>query len=97
MTKPSTPSFFLLACFLSCAVGQNTVRRPNILFILMDDLGYSDVGYRDSQFDTPVINYLYSKAIRFDASYTPPNCGASRAALLSGIYPYKLGLQVTLT
>ena len=97
MAKPSVPPFFLLTCFLSCVAAQEAVRRPNILFVLMDDLGYNDVGYRDSQFHTPFIDELHSNAVRFDSSYTPPNCGASRAALLSGVYPHKLGLQVPAT
>ena len=97
MAKPNMLSFFLLTYFLSCVAAHEVLRRPNILFVLMDDLGYNDVGYRDSQFHTPVIDELHANAIRFDSSYTPPNCGASRAALLSGVYPYKLGLQVPAT
>ncbi|KAK7089140.1 arylsulfatase B-like [Littorina saxatilis] len=88
-------STFLVTCFLSCAVAQPVPARkkPNILFVLMDDMGWGDVGFRDSQFHTPTIDGMYSQGVRFNNSYTPPNCGPSRAALLSGVYPWRMGLQ----
>ena len=94
-----TSYLLALTCLAWSVAGQQTGRRPpNILFVLMDDLGYSDVGYRDGRFHTPTLDGLWNSdsAIRFNRSYTPPNCGPSRAALLSGIYPWRLGLQVGL-
>ena len=64
----------------------------------MDDVGYNDVelGFgRVTEFSTPTIKGLYSNGVRFTSSYTPPNGGPARAALLSGVYPFSMGLQVS--
>jgi arylsulfatase A-like enzyme len=67
--------------------------RPNILLILVDDLGYGDLGcYGGRDIPTPHIDRLSAEGVRFtDAHVTCPVCGPSRLGLLSGIYQQRIG------
>ncbi|WP_084122230.1 sulfatase [Aquiflexum balticum] len=68
--------------------------RPNILFILVDDLGYHDLGYTGSIFyETPNIDRLASEGMTFTNAYAAsPICSPSRAAIMTGKYPARLNL-----
>jgi arylsulfatase A-like enzyme len=67
---------------------------PNILFILADDLGWTDLGCQGSRYYlTPAIDRLAAEGMRFTAAYTAgPNCQPTRAALMSGQYPPRTGV-----
>ncbi len=69
-------------------------QKPNILFILVDDLGWADLAYTGSQFyETPNIDKLALQGMVFtDAYATAPVCSPSRAAVMSGKYPARLNL-----
>ena len=69
--------------------------RPNILFILADDLGWSDLGcYGNPVFETPNLDRLASSGTRFTQAYAPaPICSASRASFLTGKTPARLGFE----
>jgi len=84
----AAPSSFLMAAQPSPAT------RPNIVFILMDDLGWADVGCFGSRLlETPNIDQLAQQGMRFtDAYATSPVCLPSRASLLTGKYPQRFGL-----
>lgn len=71
-----------------------TAVRPNILMILVDDLGWRDLGCYDSSFyETPNIDRLASQGMRFTNAYAAaPVCSPTRASLMSGQYPARLGL-----
>ncbi len=67
-------------------------RKPNIIFILADDLGIGNVScYGADRFKTPNIDALARGGIRFDRAYTVPLCGPSRAAILTGRYGFRTG------
>lgn len=68
--------------------------RPNILFILVDDLGYHDLGYTGSRFyETPYIDKLASEGMTFTNAYAAsPICSPSRAAIMTGRHPARLNL-----
>lgn len=68
--------------------------KPNILFILLDDLGWMDLGCYGSQFyETPHIDQLASESLRFSDAYAAcPVCSPTRASILTGKYPATLGL-----
>ena len=68
--------------------------RPNIVFVLADDMGYSDVGYHEAggRVPTPFIDALSSTGIRFNRNYVQPVCTPTRAALMTGRYAANTGL-----
>ena len=74
--------------------GQTNHRRPNIIFILADDLGYTDLAcYGSSYYETPNIDRLAAEGVRFTQGYTcGPNCAPTRAALMSGRYGPRTGI-----
>jgi arylsulfatase A-like enzyme len=67
--------------------------RPNIVFIMADDLGNADLGYRGSEIKTPNIDKLATEGVRLESFYGEPVCTPSRAALMTGRYPMRYGLQ----
>ena len=80
--------------------GFNTApSKPNIIFILADDMGMSDIGYKNKDISlgysmqTPHLDWLAGNGIRLENYYSMPMCSPARSALLSGKYPHKTGLQ----
>ena len=71
---------------------KNDQKKPNIIFILADDLGYAEIGCNGSdKYKTPNIDKLASDGIRFTNAYASPLSGPSRATLLSGRYAFRTG------
>ena len=68
-------------------------RKPHIVLILADDLGWGDVGYHGSQIKTPHIDALAKAGTRLNRFYVMPVCSPTRGALLTGRHPIRLGLQ----
>ena len=64
--------------------------RPNILLILVDDMGYSDLGCYGGEIDTPAIDRLAANGLRYSQFYNCARCWPTRAALLSGYYPQQV-------
>ena len=86
----------LIHIFLSMLLLTNAsiaqVKKPNIVFILADDLGIDGVGaYGADFFKTPVIDKLAKEGIRYTNAYTVPLCGPSRALLMTGRYGFRTG------
>ncbi len=76
------------------AHAQNTgTKKPNIIYILADDLGWKDVGFNGSDIKTPHIDKLAATGVRFEQFYAEPMCTPTRAALMTGRYPLRYGLQ----
>lgn len=67
-------------------------KRPNILLILADDLGYSDLGCYGGEIDTPNLNYLAETGIRFTNFYNTSRSCPTRASLLTGLYQHQAGI-----
>ena len=93
------PSTFLSAALLfaagltSVAAAAPAVSKPNIIFILADDLGIGGVsGYGADNFKTPNIDKLAESGIRFEHCYSSPLCGPSRALLMTGRYAFRTGM-----
>src|SRR5882672_2433632 len=66
--------------------------RPNIVLILADDLGYSDLGCFGGEIHTPNIDALAEKGLRFTQFYNCGRCCPTRASLMSGLYPHQAGV-----
>ncbi|MFP6873168.1 MAG: arylsulfatase [Verrucomicrobiales bacterium] len=78
-------SFYLFACgFL--AFGAAVDERPNIVLIMADDLGFSDLGCYGGEIDTPNLDALAAGGLRFSQFYNTAKCHSSRVDLLTGIY-----------
>jgi arylsulfatase len=72
--------------------GQTNAPRPNIVLIMADDLGYSDLGCFGSEIPTPNLDRLAANGLRFTQFYTTPRCCPSRAAMLTGLYSHQAGI-----
>jgi len=70
-------------------------KKPNILFILADDLGWGDVSYHGSEIETPTIDRLTARGVELDQHYVCPLCTPSRTSLLTGEYPGRFGRHAT--
>lgn len=81
----------IVALCLSCAT-KATQTRPNILLIVADDLGYSDLGCFGGDIRTPNIDILASKGLRFSRFHTAPSCAPTRAMILSGANNHVAGM-----
>ena len=108
MVRTATRREFLAATMGSAAlisakgVGQSTSsRRPNVLFILADDMGYGDLScYGRPDYQTPVLDNLARQGIRFTSAYAAAAvCTPTRCAFVTGRYPHRLavGLKEPLT
>lgn len=67
-------------------------KRPNVILILADDLGYSDVGCYGSEVETPSIDRLAATGVRFRTFYNAARSAPTRASLLTGLYPHEAGV-----
>lgn len=96
--KNITNLLFLIAliCFGNLTAQKKkdskVFKKPNIIYILADDLGIGDVScYGSDKNKTPIIDKLAQGGIRFNHSYTAPLCGPSRAMILTGRYAFRTG------
>ncbi len=86
----------LAAALVALPPGQSRADappRPNIVYILADDLGWKDVGYHGSAIKTPNLDALAQRGARLERFYSEPFSTSARAALLTGRYPMRYGLQ----
>lgn len=89
-----------LSLFLACpflAVGlhaetEGNARRPNIIVIMSDDMGYSDLGCYGGEIDTPNLDKLAAGGLRYTQFYNTGRCCPTRASLLTGLYAHQAGI-----
>jgi arylsulfatase len=81
---------------LSTALGSALLpaapSRPNILLMMADDLGYSDIGCFGGEIETPHLDSLAKTGVRFTQFYNTARCCPTRASLLTGVYPHQAGI-----
>jgi len=87
-----TNLILMVICFLFVACGKQTTPPPNIILIMSDDMGYSDIGCYGSEIETPELDMLAANGIRFSQFYNTARCCPSRASLLTGLYPAQTGM-----
>ena len=68
--------------------------KPNVILILVDDMGYSDIGCYGGEIDTPNLDYLARNGVRFTQFYNTAKCSPSRASLLTGLHPHQVGMGI---
>jgi arylsulfatase A-like enzyme len=83
-------AFFLYVA--APAIAAAAAKRPNILLILADDLGWSDIGCYGGEIRTPNLDALAAGGLRFTQFYNCARCCPSRASLLTGLYPQQTGI-----
>jgi arylsulfatase len=82
--------FFLIPSPMSATIAN----RPNILLIVADDLGYSDIGSFGGEIFTPTLDNLAKEGVRFSNFYVLPTCSPTRSVLLSGIDNHRAGIGI---
>jgi arylsulfatase A-like enzyme len=82
----------LVTLSLACGLPLLAAPRPNIIIILSDDMGYSDVGCYGGEIRTPTLDRLAAGGLRFTQFYNAARCCPTRAALLTGLYPHQAGV-----
>ncbi len=98
-TKKALLLFVPLLCsflfFIQCSSGdkkEQNSHKPNIIVILSDDMGFSDLGCYGSEINTPNLDKLAENGIRFTQFYNTSRCCPTRASLLTGLYPQQAGM-----
>lgn len=94
-TRTPKPLAFLLLAFLFLSLGTvvaKAAQQPNIILILADDLGFTDIAPYGSEISTPSLTALASEGIRFTNYHTAASCAPSRAMLLTGVDNHRAGV-----
>lgn len=81
---------FLIGCL--SVVTTEAARRPNIVLIMADDMGFSDIGCYGSEIHTPNLDQLAAQGLRFTQFYNTARCCPTRAALMTGLYSHQAGV-----
>ncbi len=76
----------------AASADSDNSKRPNIVIILADDMGYSDIGCYGSEISTPNLDRLAAGGIRFTQFYNTARCCPTRASLLTGLHPHQAGI-----
>jgi arylsulfatase A-like enzyme len=82
--------FFSGLCYLN-PINANEL-KPNIILIMLDDMGFSDIGCYGSEMDTPTIDALAQGGVRFSNFYNNSRCCPTRATLMTGLQPHQTGI-----
>ncbi len=82
----------VLGCVALCGAGAWAAERPNVVLIMADDMGYSDIGCFGGEIPTPHIDALAEGGVRFTQFYNTGRCCPTRASLLTGLYPHEAGV-----
>jgi arylsulfatase len=98
MMKPSIKIIYLLGLLFGAQVSTAQTSKPNIIFIMTDDQGYGDLGsYGSKDLMTPNIDKMAKDGIQFTDYYAAANvCTPSRAGVLTGCYPQRIGMSQVL-
>ncbi len=75
------------------ALPASAADKPHIVYLMADDLGWHDLGYLSKEIRTPSIDRIAEGAVRLNQFYVQPHSSQTRAALLTGRYPFRYGLQ----
>ncbi|MBN1509617.1 MAG: sulfatase-like hydrolase/transferase [Sedimentisphaerales bacterium] len=82
----------LAGCRTTSPDSSRTARRPNIVLIMSDDMGFSDLGCYGGEISTPNLDKLAAGGLRFTQFYNAARCCPTRASLMTGLYPHQAGM-----
>ena len=82
----------LLLPLTVCAWPATAAERPHIVLIMVDDLGFSDLGYHGGEIRTPHLDSLAAGGVRFSQFYNSGRCCPTRASLMTGLHPHQTGI-----
>lgn len=85
-------ALLLLGCLWIDRAAVAAAERPNIVVVLVDDMGFSDIGCYGSEIPTPNLDRLAAKGVRFTQFYNAARCSPTRASLITGLYPHQAGM-----
>ncbi|MGY8640993.1 MAG: arylsulfatase [Verrucomicrobiales bacterium] len=88
--------FLALIIFFTTALTSRAADQPNIILIMADDMGWSDIGCYGSEISTPNIDRICSEGMQFTNFYNNAKCTTTRASLLTGLYPRNGGKGIEL-
>ena len=70
------------------------MKKPNVVLILNDDMGFSDIGCYGGEIETPNLDRLAANGLRFSQFYNTARCSPSRASMLTGLHPHQTGVGI---
>ena len=82
-----------LITFLLVVATASSDNRPHILYMVIDDVGWADVGFHGSDFPTPVIDRLVDSGVEMSRFYVQPVCSPTRSSMMTGRYAFNMGMQ----
>ena len=88
-----TFKLFFIGLLAFCNIVNAQEKRPNVIIFLVDDLGWADISLRGAPIDTPAIDSIFSGGLALNRFYTTPICSPTRAALMTGRDPLRLGIS----
>ncbi len=91
--KPCCTPSGRAALFTVATPAKAETTKPNVIYLLADDLGGNDVGWRNPAIKTPNLDKLANSGAKLDQYYVQPVCSPTRAAFLTGRYPFRYGFQ----
>lgn len=88
------PSILSLAAILFAGflAAVDASERPNVILIMVDDMGFSDLGYHGGEIETPHLDALATGGVRFSQFYNSGRCCPTRATLMTGLHPHETGI-----
>ncbi|MDA9251121.1 sulfatase-like hydrolase/transferase [Flavobacteriaceae bacterium] len=89
--KLKTTALILLGLFVNCQNKEQKQSKPNVILVIVDDMGFSDLGAYGSEISTPNIDRLAAEGVRFSNAYNTSKCFPSRACILTGLYSQQTG------
>ena len=92
MKRPTILPALILSGIFALSCFAQSEKRPNIVIILVDDMGWSDIASYGGEIPTPNLDALAKNGVRFTQFYNTARCSPSRASLLTGHYPHQAGM-----
>ena len=97
MKVAKTVPTFLLSLLCSagacCQLAKGDPTRPNFIIVMVDDMGFSDLGCYGGEIETPHLDGMASRGLRFTQFYNTGRCCPTRASLLTGLYQHQAGID----